>query len=167
MGVKSCNPTHTREKTRPQPPRFLSTYSNGGLGLLSFFHRLMDFDDCLPTLDQRHCIPESLQEKQLEQGVRHVARSDPDDLRWRTTSLSEAHEVLILRHDNCPGVPCLLEDIWVFNITKAEIANMETFNSEGLPDPLRQSRGELSIQPDDHAARIGWLTRWLAKRRQA
>ena len=92
---------------------------------------------------------------------------EPYDLRRRTISLNKAYEVLILRHDDWPGISCLLEDLWIFSVTKAEIANIETFDSEGLLNPPRQSRGQLSIQPDDHAARIGLLTRWLAKRRQA
>lgn len=44
---------------------------------------------------------------------------------------------------------------------------MQAFDREVFLNPPRQSWRKLSIQSDNHAARIGVLTRWLAKRRQA
>jgi hypothetical protein len=76
-------------------------------------------------------------------------------------------EILILRQNNRAGIARLLKDFRIFSVPQAKIANVEGFDSERLFYPPRQSRGKLGIYPDGHAASIGWLTRWLAKRRQA
>ncbi len=79
---------------------------------------------------------------------------------------NKMNEIFIFRQYNRTGVSRLLEDFWVLRIAKSEVANKEALDPAIFADPPRESRRKLSIQPDDHATRIGLLTRLLAKRRQ-
>jgi hypothetical protein len=52
-----------------------------------------------------------------------------------------------------------VEDFWVFRMTQTKIANVGAFDAERVFNPPRKLRRKMSIYPDNHAARIGWLTR--------
>jgi hypothetical protein len=126
-----------------------------------------NFNNGLPAFEQHRCVRKSRGKKCLHPVVRHVTAGNPNDLRRRPIALDQLFEILILRHNDRAGITRFLEDFRIFRATQTKIANVEGFDPKRLFNPPRQWRGKLGVYPDDHAASIGWLTRWLAKRRQA
>jgi len=133
----------------------------------SLFFLPTNFNNGLPAFDQQRRVRKSRGKKCLHPVIRHVTAGNPDDLRRRPIALNKLFEILILRHNDRAGLTRFLKDYWIFRVTQAKIANVKGFDPERLFNPPRQSRGKLGVYPDDRAASIGWLTRWLAKRRQA
>ena len=82
-------------------------------------------------------------------------------------ALYEFDEIAILRHEDCVGLAGLPEDIEILSLLEAQVYEVICFNAKSLPEPGTQSRRELCIEPEVHAATIGWFTRSLAKCRQA
>jgi hypothetical protein len=126
-----------------------------------------DLDNGFSVRNQRHRVAKGFNKKRLEMGIGHITAGYPNDL-WRSAvSFDEIHEVLVFGHDNGAGISRLPKYLRIFSVAEADIANVMASDFERLFNPPRHSRGELSIYPNNHAARIGWLTRWLAKRRHA
>jgi len=66
---------------------------------------------------------------------------------------------------DCQGIPSLFEYLWIFGLAQVKISDMAALDSKCRFHPSRELRGELGIEPNNHAASMGWLSRWLAKRR--
>jgi hypothetical protein len=66
---------------------------------------------------------------------------------------------------DCQGIPSLFEYLWIFGLAQVKISDMAALDSKCRFHPPRELRGELGIEPNNHAASMGWLSRCLAKRR--
>jgi len=69
--------------------------------------------------------------------------------------LHKNHEVLVLgeNHRLCPA--SLVENIQVLGLAQAKVPNGNDVDFELPPDPRTQLRGNLGVQPQNHAAITG------------
>ena len=67
----------------------------------------------------------------------------------------QLREVGVLGQHDGVRLACGLEDGEILGVAQAQIADGVGGKVEGVGDPLRQGRRELSINPDRHAASTG------------
>lgn len=72
--------------------------------------------------------------------------------------LQEANEVTILGHDDGIRLPRGLEDLSIGGASEPKPSRRVRFHGELLGDPGSQGRGQLRVDPEDHAASIGWFS---------
>ena len=80
---------------------------------------------------------------------------------------SVRNEIAILCHEDYVGFAGPPEDIEILSLFEDQVYEVTCFDAKLLPQPGTQSRRELYVEPELHAAMIGWFTRSLAKCRQA
>ena len=79
----------------------------------------------------------------------------------------EINEVLVLGEHDGLRPASLVEDLRIFRLTQAEVANVHYIDSELLANPRTKPRRNVGVYPEDHVATTAWLTRLLANRKQA
>jgi hypothetical protein len=74
--------------------------------------------------------------------------------RWGEAA-NELDEVFVLRAHDDTGSPRTLEDLRILSLAQSEIANVHSVEGEPARDPPAQSRGDLRVEPQNHAATTG------------
>jgi hypothetical protein len=92
--------------------------------------------------------------------VINVSGRDPQNLRRWSESLDQPDKVIILRdEDESCGVRCILtraiKDLVIARVQKSEILNVHGVEAEFLPEPYRESRRKLSINPNSQRYACG------------
>ena len=98
----------------------------------------------------------------LQPGLAGVATGEPDDGRGWTESQLEVNEVTILGDDGSSGFRGQMVDGFIVCVPQSHVANWKRSNGELAGQPECETRRELGIEPDDHAARTGWSIMRLA-----
>jgi hypothetical protein len=67
----------------------------------------------------------------------------------------QAHEVLVLRHDDSRDLPRRHEDRPVFGVSQTQRSDGQCLDAKLIGYPAGQGRRKLRVDPDDHAASTG------------
>ena len=70
-------------------------------------------------------------------------------------ALKQFHEVAVLGQDNGAGSPCGSKDIRIFGVPKAKVPHSVRVELKAHPQPNRDGRRKLCIQPESHATTTG------------
>ncbi len=109
----------------------------------------------------RGVVPD-ISEELLKRKVGGVAGGDPEDLGRRATLVNQCNEIGILRDDCDSGVTSGIENGTIACVQEAKLSNVDGLHTQRGRQPLRQLRGKLRVNPDSHAASVGWSRRRLA-----
>ena len=112
--------------------------------------------------EQGRGIVPDVSEELLKCKVWGVSSRDPEDLGRRATLLNQCNEIGILRDDCDSGVTSGIENGTIACVQEAELPHVDGLHTERGRQPLRQLRGKLRVNPDNHAASVGWSRRRLA-----
>lgn len=99
--------------------------------------------------------------------VEVIATPDQHHLRPCAVSLQQVHEVGILGHHHDSRAASGSEDLEVRRALQPQMSDRLASDGERRSHPGGKGGRELVIEPDCHAATIGWSRRRLANRRQA
>lgn len=84
-----------------------------------------------------------------------IAASDPNYLRRRAEGFKQSYKVNILRHHDCGLLSRGEEYLSISPVPQSDLTQSDGRNTERLDNPRRERRGQLSVDPNRHAAITG------------
>ena len=123
---------------------------------------MANFDKRFALLQEFECLREGGLEDLTQMLIGRVATREPHHLWGRTMAFQQNEEVAILCHKDDFLGTCCLEELGIFFIAKAEVANRYDLNTKCGVEPGGDGWRKMRVEPDVHAARMGWFRRRLA-----
>lgn len=131
--------------------RFISSIQPSELEML---RRAPDFHYALSCSDHVQRFAQLSLQHPVNISSARVSTGEQNYARRRAQSYDQVGEVTIFRNERRRGHASRSKDIAIFSAGETQVPNLNAGLAKLVPNPTRQRRGEMIIEPNRHSAAI-------------